>query len=470
MKVLGKYMFAKRKTGKLLKVFCLIFSLFLAVSVIGFPEEIQAEEGTTESAENAVDVHRDSIVRVESICWDGDSVIYRTKSFSGFVAVSDTSGVYVITIQDNLNFSTEEKDAIEKEYKEKLKAEENAKLSESGEEAQNQYQAEPSVRIADKIEVILNGDVRVKASIVGESEQRNLTVLKLEQTINFENTFEFPQANTEIQEAGTEIFLLGYPLQEEVAVYNSENVQITEGTVSGKYDKDEVSFFYHDIQADEGCVGGPLLYKDGLLAGVYLTGTGETEGTAISSESLKSFLETFKISGKEHQEEKKEEKKLPVLNIVLGAVILVLLLIVIVKGSGRNTVSKKPSDNNKKEKKPKKKQKQNTNQNPKHTAKNMPVIKASLEYPSEKRVILISKQEFLIGRTNEMDFILPENKGISRKHACIRFENQEFYLSDLDSTNHTFLNGNQLTPGKQYQLKSGDEILIGKEKVMFYRP
>lgn len=463
-------MFAERKTGKLLKIFCLIFSLLFAASVVGFPREIRAGEVDTKSSENTVDSHRASIVRVESICWDGDSVIYQTKSFSGFVAVSDTSGVYVVTIQDDLNFSTEEKDAIEKEYKEKLKAEETTKLNKSGEEEANQYQAEPSVRIEDKIEVVLNGDVRVKASIVGESEQRNLTVLKLEQTINFENTLEFPQKGIEDQEAGTEIFLLGYPLQEQAATYNSENVQITEGTVSGRYDKNEVLFFYHDIRADEGCVGGPLLYKDGLLAGVYLTGSGATEGIAISSESLKSFLETFKISGKVHQEEKKEEKKLPVLNIVLGAAILVLLLVVIVKGSGRNTVSKKTSDNNKKEKKPKKKQKQNTNRNPEHTAKNIPVIKASLEYPSEKRVILISKQEFLIGRTNEMDFILPENKGISRKHACIRFENQEFHLSDLDSTNHTFLNGNQLTPGKQYQLKSGDEILIGKEKVMFYRP
>ena len=68
-----------------------------------------------------------------------------------------------------------------------------------------------------------------------------------------------------------------------------------------------------------------------------------------------------------------------------------------------------------------------------------------------------------------MDFVLPENKGISRKHACIEFEDQEFYLSDLNSTNHTFLNGNQLMPGKKYKLKSGDEIMIGKEPMMFYR-
>lgn len=457
-------MFAERKAGKILKVFCLMLTLFLAVSVMGSPEKILAEESDTKSSENPADSHRDSIVRVESICWDGDSVIYQTKSFSGFVVVSDTSGVYIVTIQDGLNFSTEEKEAIETSEKERLRAEEYAKLSESEKENQNQYKIDPAVRIAEKIEVILNGDVRVKASVVGESEQRDLTVLKLDQTINLENTFEFPQEGTEPKDSGTEVSLLGYPLQEGLAVYNSENVQVTEGTLSGNYEQDEVSFFYHDIQADAGCTGGPLLYKDGLLAGVYLTAAGETEGTAISSESLKAFLETFKIAGKEHQEEKKEEKKLPVLNIVLGAVILILLILIIARGSGRNTVQKKTSDTRSGQKQTKKKP--NTSRN---TAKNMSGIKASLEYPSEKRVILINKPEFMIGRTREMDFILPENKGISRKHACIRFEDQEYYLSDLDSTNHTFLNGNQLIPGRRYKLKSGDEILIGKERLMFYR-
>ena len=29
--------------------------------------------------------HRDSIVRVESICWDGEDEIYQKKAFSGFV-------------------------------------------------------------------------------------------------------------------------------------------------------------------------------------------------------------------------------------------------------------------------------------------------------------------------------------------------------------------------------------------------
>ena len=458
-------MFVKRKTGK---IFCLMLILLVTVSMFGFPGEIQAEENNSEVNESTVDSHRDSIVRVESICWDGDSVIYQTKSFSGFVAVSDNSGVYIVTIHDDLSFSAEEKEAIESEYKEKLKAEEAVQNAASAEN-QNQYSTEPSVRIADKIEVILNGDVRVKASIVGESEQRNLTVLKLEQTINFENAFEFPQKNMENLDAGTKVWLLGYPRQEEPGVYNNENVQVTEGTISGKYDQEEISFFYHNIQTDEGCIGGPLLYSDGLLAGVYLTGAGENDGTAISSESLKSFLETFKISGKEHQEKPKEKKKLPLLNIILGVVILVLLIVNIAKGNARNTASTKISDSSKKDKKAKNTQNLKNVQHTKHTENGITGITANLDYPSENRTVLINKPRFLIGRTGEVDFVLLENKGISRKHACIEFEDQEFYLSDLNSTNHTFLNGNQLMPGKKYKLKSGDEIMIGKETMMFYR-
>ena len=106
-------MFVKRKTGK---IFCLMLILLVTVSMFGFPGEIQAEENNSEVNESTVDSHRDSIVRVESICWDGDSVIYQTKSFSGFVAVSDNSGVYIVTIHDGLSFSAEEKEAIEKAF------------------------------------------------------------------------------------------------------------------------------------------------------------------------------------------------------------------------------------------------------------------------------------------------------------------------------------------------------------------
>ena len=447
--------------------------------------------------------HRDSIVRVESICWDGEDDIYQKKAFSGFVVSKDTSGVYVVTIHNNLTYSSEEKTAIEEACKEKLleeakakQAEEQAKQEE--ELAQQQaaekkkkkkkkkkqeetaeeetteteptptiaeYQIDNNVRIAEKLEVVFNGDLRVKASILGESEQRNLTVLKLEQSISFNSILQFPEDGTTHK---NNIYLLGYPMPEDGAetVCNSENVRITEGTRLGEFQQDEIAFFTHNIAADQGCIGGPLLYEDGQIAGVLLNGDGEAQGTAITSESLKAFLATFQVPYEENKTVV-EEKKLPILNIVLGILIAVLVILVItraVKGKDKARGSKK-----------KKGSKKNYSSsasyvyNPGVPDYSDVQINASVEYPAEKRIVLIRKARFVIGRTNECDFILSENKGISRQHACITYQNREFYLSDLGSTNHTFLNGSELMPGEKRLLKNGDEIMVGKEMIIFYR-
>jgi pSer/pThr/pTyr-binding forkhead associated (FHA) protein len=50
--------------------------------------------------------------------------------------------------------------------------------------------------------------------------------------------------------------------------------------------------------------------------------------------------------------------------------------------------------------------------------------------------------------------------GVSRKHAIIKPLPTACVLIDLDSTNGTFINGNNLIPRQPYLLKSGDEIQI----------
>lgn len=447
--------------------------------------------------------HRDSIVRVESICWDGEDEIYQKKAFSGFVVSKDTSGVYVVTIHNNLTYSSEEKTAIEEACKEKLleeakakQAEEQAKQEEELAQQQaaekkkkkkkkkkqeetaeeetteteptptiTEYQIDNNVRIAEKLEVVFNGDLRVKASILGESEQRNLTVLKLEQSISFNSILQFPEDSTTHK---NNIYLLGYPMPEDGAetVCNSENVRITEGTRLGEFQQDEIAFFTHNIAADQGCIGGPLLYEDGQIAGVLLNGDGEAQGTAITSESLKAFLATFQVPYEENKTVV-EEKKLPILNIVLGILIAVLVILVItraVKGKDKARGSKKKKGSKKNYSSP-----ASHVYNPGVPDYSDVQINASVEYSAEKRIVLIRKARFVIGRTNECDFILSENKGISRQHACITYQNREFYISDLGSTNHTFLNGSELMPGEKRLLKNGDEIMVGKEMIIFYR-
>jgi pSer/pThr/pTyr-binding forkhead associated (FHA) protein len=75
--------------------------------------------------------------------------------------------------------------------------------------------------------------------------------------------------------------------------------------------------------------------------------------------------------------------------------------------------------------------------------------------PEQKREIPITKDEFLIGRGTDCDLRLP-GKAISRHHCLIRVRGQNVTLSDLGSSNGTFVNGVRVR--SQAELHSGDQI------------
>lgn len=52
---------------------------------------------------------------------------------------------------------------------------------------------------------------------------------------------------------------------------------------------------------------------------------------------------------------------------------------------------------------------------------------------------------------------------ISRKHARIQFVDQAYLLEDMGSLNGTYINrGPRLVPGEAHEIKSGDEVIMGK--------
>ncbi len=53
------------------------------------------------------------------------------------------------------------------------------------------------------------------------------------------------------------------------------------------------------------------------------------------------------------------------------------------------------------------------------------------------------------------------NKGISRKHMLIRRKNGLAYVTDLGSTNGTWLNSHRLLPNMERLLHTGDELKLG---------
>jgi hypothetical protein len=55
-----------------------------------------------------------------------------------------------------------------------------------------------------------------------------------------------------------------------------------------------------------------------------------------------------------------------------------------------------------------------------------------------------------------------QEMGISRNHARLNARLDPPVLIDLNSSNGTFLNGQQMTPDEPYKLESGDEIRLGQ--------
>lgn len=75
-------------------------------------------------------------------------------------------------------------------------------------------------------------------------------------------------------------------------------------------------------------------------------------------------------------------------------------------------------------------------------------------------VIPLTKFPFYVGSTQEYADYVPRAEGVSRIHCCISKKGDNFYLSDLNSTNGTYLNGKEISPGKEVLLSANDEIRI----------
>ena len=72
-----------------------------------------------------------------------------------------------------------------------------------------------------------------------------------------------------------------------------------------------------------------------------------------------------------------------------------------------------------------------------------------------------------IGRTEQCTITL-DNRAISREHAHIIEDNNNYFISDLKSGNGTYLNGLKLDANDTYLIKNGDHIQIDIFDLYFY--
>lgn len=93
-----------------------------------------------------------------------------------------------------------------------------------------------------------------------------------------------------------------------------------------------------------------------------------------------------------------------------------------------------------------------------------------MECPDRSNII-IGRSDAVSGETPDID-LTPDDAlelGVSRRHACITFRDGVPFLTDLGSTNRTFINRQVLMRGQPSLLKDGDEIRMGNAiiKVLF---
>jgi hypothetical protein len=87
----------------------------------------------------------------------------------------------------------------------------------------------------------------------------------------------------------------------------------------------------------------------------------------------------------------------------------------------------------------------------------------SLDGPDKGKDYRISKEKTSIGKQENSDIVIKRDF-ISRNHAVLTYEDNKFVLTDLHSTNHTFVNDEKIS---KKNLKDNDTIRFGEAAYRF---
>lgn len=93
---------------------------------------------------------------------------------------------------------------------------------------------------------------------------------------------------------------------------------------------------------------------------------------------------------------------------------------------------------------------------------------AKLTNVKDESEILITKTNFIIGKAKgKVDGLIDNNPAISRNHAIITQNDGRFYVIDTKSTNHVYVDGNQIPPEIPIPVKDGMRVKFADEEYLF---
>ena len=96
-----------------------------------------------------------------------------------------------------------------------------------------------------------------------------------------------------------------------------------------------------------------------------------------------------------------------------------------------------------------------------------------VHYPTLYRVltnesILINKPVFRIGKERSyVDYFVGNNIAVSRNHADIITRGGQYFIKDLNSKNHTYINSQMIPVQTEIEIFDGDCIRLGNEEFVF---
>jgi pSer/pThr/pTyr-binding forkhead associated (FHA) protein len=86
--------------------------------------------------------------------------------------------------------------------------------------------------------------------------------------------------------------------------------------------------------------------------------------------------------------------------------------------------------------------------------------------PSGRELVPLTGQRLTLGKASTNDVSLDHDETVSRLHAVLENLGFAWSIRDLGSRNGTYINGEKITAERV--LRSGDEVRIGKVRVLFW--
>lgn len=88
-----------------------------------------------------------------------------------------------------------------------------------------------------------------------------------------------------------------------------------------------------------------------------------------------------------------------------------------------------------------------------------------------RRVVITENLSIVLGRADANVRFNPDidltpygaaERGVSRAHSRLHIANGQLFITDLGSTNGTFVAGKKLSPNEAHPIRPGDELLLGR--------